>query len=71
MNQTYKIDGVRDAAWKRCEDCDWMIIRNSSGQWVLFLVVAPFYVDYCHGKLVPNPAWKPPRICEATGRDHR
>lgn len=48
---------------KKCADCGWLVIKDSSGRWALFLTVAP-----------TGPLDKvDPHIhkCKATGKEHR
>lgn len=61
-----------DPLWKRCEDCGWMIIKDSSDRWVLFLAL-PRWVDadaagrpFVLDKPRPDPA-----VCERTHKPHR
>jgi hypothetical protein len=58
--------------WKRCEDCHWMIIKDSTDRWTLFLAL-PRWVDVTAAgvpiaRSVPRPD---PHKCEITGKDHR
>lgn len=48
---------------KSCADCGWLIIKDTTGKWGLFLTVAPIAVGE-----KPDPhLYK----CEKTGKEHR
>lgn len=50
------------ALYTRCEDCEFLIIKDSQDRWVLFFQVAPTGIlDK------PSRGW----ICEKTGKSHK